>query len=75
LRLCEKSGYEMVKQWLYPLNIITIKAIEVELQAPDLFMRDWIQKNLRIELKRTFQELLGSSLEQSRITSKIASEI
>jgi hypothetical protein len=70
LRLCEKLGYKMVREWFYPLNIITLNAKEVELQAPNLFIRDWIQKNLEIEIKRTFQELMGSSLEYFRISSK-----
>ncbi|OJX08958.1 MAG: hypothetical protein BGO76_06415 [Caedibacter sp. 38-128] len=69
LRLCEKIGYKTVKNWLYPLNITTINSKEVELQAPSKFIRDWVEKNLGKELKHTFQELLGSSLEYCRITS------
>ncbi len=69
LRLCEILGPKMVKNWLYPLNIITLNSTEVELQAPNRFVGNWVDKNLGKELKRTFQELLGSSLEYCRITA------
>jgi len=69
LKLCEILGPKMVKNWLYPLNIVTINSTEIELQAPSKFMRDWVDKNLGKELKLTLQEILGSSLNYCRITS------
>ncbi|MBN9343693.1 MAG: hypothetical protein BGO76_01680 [Caedibacter sp. 38-128] len=69
LRLCERVGHKLVKEWLYPLNLVKMNSTEVELQAPNLFMRDWIHKNLIQDIKASFHELGRGTIQQLRITA------
>jgi len=68
LRLCERVGHKLVKEWLYPLKVIKRNLTELELQAPNLFMRDWIHKNLIKDITAAFHELGRGTLQQLRIT-------
>lgn len=62
LDMFERVGGHTVKQWLLELDIAHHSQNEVYIHAQNLFVRDWVKKNLYEQIKQTLEQIMNSTV-------------